>query len=90
MNDLNPIGRMAAALERDIESRKDLLEELKDGTEQLRTLNQRLGYIMGGLILFGGSSLGIGVAQNQNIQDLPKEIPQVQIQKVVPKKAPTQ
>jgi hypothetical protein len=89
MNDLNPIGRMAAALERDIESRKDLFEELKEGTEQLRNLNQRLSYLMIGLTVFGGSTLSIGVAQNQNIQDLPKEIPQVQIQKVVPKKAPT-
>jgi hypothetical protein len=84
----NPFDRLADMIERDINTRKESLDELKECGEQLRTLNQRIGVMLGGLVVFGGSQLGIGIAQNQNIQDLPKEIPQVRPQQFVPRKVP--
>jgi hypothetical protein len=88
MNSSNYIARMTDALEKDMRSREDSLDELKECTSQLKTLNQRLLLIGTGLLLVGGSSLGIGVVQNQNIEDLPKEIPKEQVIQIVPPKVP--
>jgi hypothetical protein len=87
MNELNPINRMMEVLREDMRSREESLDELKECTKQLQTLNQRLGVLMGGLIVFGSSQLGIGIVQNNSIEKLPDEIPQVQLKPATPKRS---
>jgi hypothetical protein len=82
----NPFERLADMIEKDIDTRKESLDELKECREQLRTLNQRIAYALGGLVVFGGSQLGIGIVQNQSIENLPSELPQARPQQTTPRR----
>lgn len=86
MNEPNPINRMMETLREDMRSREESYQELKECNEHLKTLNNRLGILMAGLVVFGSSQLGIGIVQNNSIEKLPDEIPQVQLKPAIPKR----